>query len=309
MLSQLRRPARRQFRKAASQTVSENTRLDQNFVRSAMEADLLDATHELDLARRWRDEQDEKALHELTSAYMRLVISVAKRFKTYGLPFPDLIQEGNVGLMQAAARFDPERGFRFSTYATWWIRSSIQDYVLRNWSIVRAGATVAHKSLFFSLKRLRARIQDFDETLSPEARSWIATQLKVREIDVDHMNARLSGSDRSLNAPLKQRGDMQWQDLLPAESATPEEEVMERRDAGTRSALLMSALDVLTSRERHVITARQLGENKETLESIGNQLGVSKERIRQIENAALLKLRAEIERLTGGDMDAYGMVP
>ena len=180
---------------------------------------------------------------------------------------------------------------------------------MRNWSIVRAGATVAHKSLFFSLKRLRARIQDFDETLSPEARSWIATQLKVREIDVDHMNARLSGSDRSLNAPLKQQGDMQWQDLLPAESATPEEEVMERRDAGTRSALLMSALDVLTSRERHVITARQLGENKETLESIGNQLGVSKERIRQIENAALLKLRAEIERLTGGDMDAYGMVP
>ena len=176
-----------------------NPGADRKFVKTAMDAPLLEQGHERELARRWREEEDEEALHELTMAYVRLVISIANRFRNYGLPLNDLIQEGNIGLMQAAARFDPERDVRFSTYATWWIRAAIQDYVLRNWSIVRTGTTAAQKSLFFNLKRLRAKIDDVqDASPSPEVKAYIAKELGVPERDVERMSARLFSSSQFL---------------------------------------------------------------------------------------------------------------
>lgn len=298
-----------QIREPHRSAVTHNALIDKTLMRSAMRAELLDAEHEFDLARRWRDEGDEQALHELTTAYMRLVISIAGRFKAYGLPLADLVQEGGVGLMQAAARFEPERGVRFSTYATWWIRSSIQDYVLRNWSIVRAGATVAHKSLFFSMRRLRAQIDDFDERMSPETRRWIAEELNVREIDVEHMSARLSASDRSLNAPMQSDGDAEWSDMLADERPTPEATAMSAHDGEIRENLLAEALKILNPRELHVVAARRLTDEGETLQSIGERIGVSKERVRQIEKAALDKLRQELDRLTGGDARRFGLIP
>ena len=288
--------------------MSQNDNIDRTFIRRALNTELLEAEHEFELARRWRDDQDEKALHELTTAYIRLVISIATKFKKYGLPLADLVQEGNIGLMKAAARFEPDREVRFSTYATWWIRSSIQDFVLRNWSIVRAGATVAHKSLFFSLRRLRAQIQDFDETPSPEARAWIAKQLNVREVDVDHMSVRLSGSDRSLNVPVGEGGQTAWEDLLPGDDPTPEEQIIENFDGQTQTDLIAQALKVLNERELEIIRSRRLTESGETLQSIGERIGVSKERVRQIESSALGKLRSELERLTGGDVRRFGLI-
>ena len=195
---------------------------------------------------RWRDDRDEAALHELTEAHMRLVIAVAAKFKRYGLPFSDLIQEGNIGLMKAAERFEPERDVRFSTYVTWWIRSCIQDYVLRNWSIVRTGTTSAQKSLFFNLRRMRARIGDLEgSSISPENREQIARDLRVRESDVDTMVMRLGASDRSLNAPVGDEENSQWQDFLVDENAAPEVEVMESTDSAKRSAWLGQAIEGL----------------------------------------------------------------
>jgi RNA polymerase sigma-32 factor len=265
------------------------------FVKQAMLAPLLEAEYELALARRWRDEQDERALHELTSAYMRLVIAMAARFRNYGLPMSDLVQEGNVGLMQAAARFEPAREVRFSTYAAWWIRSSIQDYILRNWSIVRTGTTAAQKSLFFNLRRLRALIHDSGEgTMSQENGALIATKLGVPEHDVHHMAARLSASDRSLNAPLTEAGEGEWQDFLADGAALPDEEVMDSHDNAVRAAWVGKALTVLTPRELQVIRERRLADEGMTLEALGKKLGVSKERVRQIEYHALKKLRAAL---------------
>ena len=207
---------------AATDTTA--TGADRRFVKKAMSAPLLDRDHELDLATRWRVEGDEDALHELCTAYMRLVVAIASRFRTYGLPMSDLVQEGNVGLMLAAARFEPERELRFSTYATWWIRSCVQDYILRNWSIVRTGTTAAQKSLFFNLRRLRALLRDpTDGGLSPESRAYVATALRVDEGEVDRMASRLSAADRSLNAPIGEAGDSEWQDLLPDPGMLPEE--------------------------------------------------------------------------------------
>jgi RNA polymerase sigma-32 factor len=278
------------------------------FVKDAMKAPLLEQAHELDLARRWRDDHDEKALHELTTAYMRLVIAMAARFRNYGLPMSELVQEGNVGLMQAAARFEPEREVRFSTYAAWWIRSSIQDYILRNWSIVRTGTTAAQKSLFFNLRRLRAMINDTGEaTLTPENRTAIATKLGVAEAEVDSMAARLSASDRSLNAPMAEAGEAEWQDMLADDRATPDEEVMESRDGAKRAEWIQEALKALSERELTIIRERRLQEESVTLESLGKRLGISKERVRQIEHHALKKLRcALIKRV--GDPVAAGLV-
>ncbi|MGE0045431.1 MAG: RNA polymerase factor sigma-32 [Hyphomonadaceae bacterium] len=275
------------------------------FVRAAMRAPLLAADRELDLARRWREQGDEDALHELTTAYMRLVVSMAARFKRYGLSMSDLVQEGNVGLMQAAARFEPDRAVRFSTYAAWWIRSAIQDFVLRNWSIVRTGTTAAQKSLFFNLRRLRARLDDVgDAPLSPENRTFIAVELGVEEREVEAMASRLSASDRSLNAPLADAGDAEWQDLLPDEGAPPELAVMESHDGEVRGRWIEQALSILTARELFIITERRLTEEGATLESLGRKLGVSKERVRQIEHAALAKLRAALVRAVGDPVEA-----
>ncbi|MBU6373360.1 MAG: RNA polymerase factor sigma-32 [Alphaproteobacteria bacterium] len=278
------------------------------FVKDAMRAPLLEQQRELELARRWRGDGDERALHELTTAYMRLVIAMAARFRNYGLPMSDLIQEGNIGLMQAAARFEPEREVRFSTYAAWWIRSSIQDYILRNWSIVRTGTTAAQKSLFFNLRRLRALINDTgDGAMTPENRALVATKLGVSEDEVDAMASRLSAADRSLNAPIGEAAEAEWQDLLADDRALPEDEVMELRDSGRRRAWIAKALAELSPRELTIITERRLQEETVTLEALGDRLGISKERVRQIEHHALKKLRASLMRQVG-DPVAAGLI-
>jgi RNA polymerase sigma-32 factor len=282
---------------------------DRSFVRKAMKAPMLEAEHELNLARRWRDHEDENALHELTTAYMRLVISMASKFRHYGLPLADLVQEGNVGLMQAAARFEPSREVRFSTYAAWWIRSSIQDYVLRNWSIVRTGTTAAQKSLFFNLRRLRAKIDDTgDAVMTAENKKWVSEHLGVPERDVETMASRLSASDRSLNAPLAVDGDAQWQDLLPDESATPDQVVMEERDNAKRKEWISEALQVLNERETLIISERRLTDDTVTLEVLGKRLGISKERVRQIEHQALKKLKKTLTKMVG-DPEKAGLIP
>lgn len=280
----------------------------QSYLRSAMRAPLLAAEHERDLARRWRDENDERALHELITAYLRLVVAMASRFRHYGLPMSDLVQEGNVGLMQAAARFEPEREVRFSTYASWWIRSAMQDFVLRNWSIVRTGTTSAQKALFFNLRRLRAKIGDVgDAVMSAEASSRVAVALRVPEREVESMAARLSAPDRSLNAPLTEEGDGEWQDLLADDSASPETVVMDAHDGAARVSLIRQALRELSARERLIIQERKLEDEAVTLEALGARLGISKERVRQIEGNALEKLRrALIARV--GDPVAAGYV-
>jgi len=290
-------------------TDSASTGADRRFVKRAMSAPLLDREHELDLATRWRVDGDQRALHELCTAYMRLVVAIASRFRTYGLPMSDLVQEGNVGLMLAAARFEPERELRFSTYATWWIRSCIQDYILRNWSIVRTGTTAAQKSLFFNLRRLRALLRDPTEgCLSPESRAYVAKALRVDEDEVDRMAARLSAADRSLNAPIGEAGDSEWQDLLPDTAALPEDETMLERDRKTRRVWLDEALADLTERELTIIRERRLAEDGVTLETLGRKLGVSKERVRQIEHQALRKLRFALTRIVG-DPEEAGLIP
>jgi RNA polymerase sigma-32 factor len=283
-------------------------RSSQRFMREAMRAPLLAADHERELARRWRDAHDERALHELITAYIRLVVAMAARFRHYGLPMSDLVQEGSVGLMQAAARFEPEREVRFSTYASWWIRSAMQDFVLRNWSIVRTGTTSAQKSLFFNLRRLRAKIGDISESsISADSRARVAHALNVPEHDVDAMAARMAAPDRSLNAPLTEEGDGEWQDLLAAEGDDPEAEAMISHDTAARAELVKNAMADLSDRERLIIRERKLEEECMTLEALGARLGISKERVRQIEGNALEKLRrALIARV--GDPVAAGYV-
>jgi RNA polymerase sigma-32 factor len=286
-----------------------STGADRRFLKRAMSAPLLERERELDLARRWREKGDQRALHELCTAYMRLVVAVAARFRTYGLPMSDLVQEGNVGLMLAASRFEPERELRFSTYATWWIRSCVQDYILRNWSIVRTGTTAAQKSLFFNLRRLRALLRDPSEGgLSPENRARVATALRVGENDVEHMASRLSAADRSLNAPIGEEGDAEWQDLLPDSCELPEDAMMITRDRETRHAWLNEALAGLTEREKMIIHERRLVEEGVTLESLGQKLGVSKERVRQIEHQAMRKLRTTLTCIVG-DPEEAGLIP
>jgi RNA polymerase sigma-32 factor len=277
----------------------------QSYLRAAMRVPLLDAARERELAVRWREHGDERALHELITAYLRLVVAMASRFRHYGLPMSDLVQEGNVGLMQAAMRFEPAREVRFSTYASWWIRSAIQDFVLRNWSIVRTGTTSAQKSLFFNLRRLRARIGDIgDAAMSHEARVRVAQALGVPEHDVDAMAARLSAPDRSLNAPLTEEGDGEWQDLLADEGADPEAETMSAHDNAARAELVREALRDLSERERLIIRERKLEEEAVTLEALGARLGISKERVRQIEGHALEKLRRALVARIGDPIEA-----
>ena len=267
------------------------------FIKNSMKEPLLEREVEFSLARRWREDGDERALHNLVRAYMRLVVSTASRFRNYGLPMGDLVQEGNVGLMQAAARFEPEREVRFSTYATWWIRSAMQDYVLRNWSIVRTGTTAAQKSLFFNLRRLRARIEGASSTrLSREGRQFIADSLKVNISDVESMEVRLSAADQSLNSPVSESSEDDWQDFLADNRPSPEEVAIGMRDSETRSRWLDEALRELSPREQTIIRQRRLKEDGATLAELGRVLGVSKERVRQLEHRALLKLKDSISR-------------
>jgi len=276
----------------------ETQRANLNFIKSSMREPLLSRDHEFELARKWRTDGDEASLHELVRAYTRLVVSTAARFRNYGLPMGDLVQEGNVGLMQAAARFEPDREVRFSTYAAWWIRSAMQDYILRNWSIVRTGTTAAQKSLFFNFRRLRARIDAMAEGggLTKEGREWIANELQVEVSEVETMEMRLSAADQSLNAPISDSGDDDWQDFLADQRPSPEDVVIGMRDSQTRSRWLAEALGELSPRERTIIHQRRLRDDGATLEELGRELGVSKERVRQLEHRAMTKLRESILR-------------
>jgi RNA polymerase sigma-32 factor len=283
--------------------------VNREFIRESMSAALLSRERELWLARLWRDEGNEAALHELVMAYMRLVISTAARFRNYGLPMSDLVQEGAAGLMQAAARFEPEREVRFSTYAAWWIRSAMQDYILRNWSVVRTGTTAAQKALFFNLRRLRAKIGDGSGGPLDEAgRAFIASELSVHTDEVEAMEMRLAGGDQSLNATISPTGEDEWQDFLADERPTPEETVMFARDSRTRSIWLAQALAELTDREQTIIKERRLRDDARTLEELGRDLGISKERVRQIEHRALEKLKISLlERSVERDRTIRGV--
>ncbi len=262
-------------------------------VAAAKSAPFLDRDEERELALRWKVQRDEDALHQLAQAHMRLVIALAVRFRHYGLPIADLIQEGHVGLLEAAARFDPSREVRFSTYATWWIRAAIQDYILRNWSIVRGGTSSAQKALFFNLRRLRARLTGSGDG-SAVIFDRIAETLGVSRRDVEIMDSRLSGPDISLNAPVSD-GDpsapSQRLDFLPDDRPLPDEIVGGAIDASRRAGWLADALGQLSKREFDILRERRLVENTATLEALGVRLGISKERVRQIENRALEKLR------------------
>ena len=268
------------------------------YIRSSMSEPLLEREHEMDLARRWQEKHDEKALHELVRSYTRLVISAATRFRNYGLPMGDLIQEGNIGLMQAANRFDPNREVRFSTYANWWIKSSMQDYVLRNWSIVRTGTTAAQKSLFFNLRRLRARIEGAadEHGLTQEGREKISTLLGVPMKDVVEMEGRMSGHDQSLNAVVGIDGEDEYQSFLKDDRPNPEDVVIGMKDSQTRTKWLAEALGQLSDREQQIIKERHLQYETVTLEDLGKQLGVSKERVRQLEARAMEKLKVSLSR-------------
>ena len=276
----------------------ETQRSNLAYIKTAMTTDLLGKEEELELARKWRDDKNENALHTLINAYGRLVIAGASKFKHYGLPIGDLIQEGNVGLMQAAARFDPDREIRFSTYASWWIRSAMQDYVLRNWSIVRTGTTAAHKSLFFNMRRLRSKIDgaSTDYGLTETGRHKIAEEMNVRLADVEEMEKRMFGGDQSLNATIKHDTEEEWQTFLSDERPDPEDVVMGMKDAETRSEWLNTALKALTDREQTIIKERHLQYDTVTLEALGNELGISKERVRQLEQRAMEKLKGAIKK-------------
>lgn len=267
-----------------------------NFVRAAMRAPYLQRDEEHDLARRWKEDQDQQALNRITLAHMRLVIAMAAKFRTFGLPVSDLIQEGHVGLLEAAARFEPEREVRFSTYATWWIRASMQDYILRNWSIVRGGTSSAQKALFFNLRRLRARLANGTEPLSNDALyREVSVALGVSEKDVAMMDSRLSGPDSSLNAPLAdENGSAERQDFLVDDEPLPDEIVGETIDLERRADWLREALSALNDRELRIIEQRRLTEEGATLEQLGSTLGISKERVRQIEARAMEKLKAAL---------------
>ena len=282
-------------------------RANMAYIRGAMNEPLLEKDHELDLARRWREERDEKALHELVRSYTRLVVAAASKFKNDGLPMGDLIQEGNIGLMQAAERFEYERGFRFSTYASWWIRSAIQDYVLRNWSIVRTGTTAAQKSLFFNLRRLRGKIERANgaEGLDDKARAKIANDLRVKVKDVEDMEQRLFSPDQSLNVKISEDGEDEAIAFLTDNRPNPEDIVIGMKDAQTRSKWLSDALSGLSDREQKIIRDRHLTYEAVTLEDLGRELGVSKERVRQLEARAMEKLKVSLGRNMSEGVSAY----
>jgi len=270
---------------------------DRRMIKFAMEAPYLERDEEHKLAQAWRNDNDQEARNKIAMSHMRLVISMAAKFRNFGLPMGDLVQEGHIGLLEAAARFEPSREVRFSTYATWWIRASMQDYVLRNWSIVRGGTSSAQKALFFNLRRLRARLAQGDRQLTSQAmHEEIAAALGVSIADVQTMDARLSGSDTSLQAPVggSDSDGGERLDFLASDAPLPDEQVSEMIDGERARVWLRDALCALTEREMRIIRARRLTEEGATLEELGIDLGISKERVRQIETRALEKLRAAL---------------
>ena len=254
---------------------------------------MLAKDEEFMLAKAWREHEDPDAAHRLVTSHLRLVAKIAMGYRGYGLPIGEVISEGNVGLMQAVKKFEPDKGFRLATYAMWWIRASIQEYILRSWSLVKMGTTAAQKKLFFNLRKAKSEISAFEEgDLRPEQVSHIATRLGVLDDEVISMNRRLSGPDASLNAPLRVDGESEWQDWLADDTAVSQEtKLAEDEERGNRMGLLDEAMAELTDRERHILTERRLRDNPTTLEDLASQYGVSRERVRQIEVRAFEKLQ------------------
>ncbi|MDA7764235.1 RNA polymerase factor sigma-32 [Pelagibacterales bacterium] len=266
-----------------------------SFVKTAMSLPLLEETHELDLALKWRDKKDEKALHELIQAHMRLVVSFAVKYKQYGLSLGDLIQEGNIGLMKAAQKFDPDRGFRFSTYASWWIRASIQDFLLKHWSIVRIATTSKQKSLFFSLRRLKQKINGTDSgNIDYSMAENIASDLNISTSAVVNMDSRITQNDSSLNKKISEDGQDEFLSLLEDENARPDNIVFAKDEINHKKDMVSTAIGSLDERETQIINERHLSENPKTLEYLGKKLKISKERVRQIEKNAMNKMKSYI---------------
>ncbi|MGH6944763.1 MAG: RNA polymerase sigma factor RpoH [Geminicoccaceae bacterium] len=262
------------------------------YLEQARRFPMLDAQEERRLAERYRDHEDEDAARRLLGSHLRLVIKIARGYAGYGLPLGDLIAEGNLGLMRALAKFEPERGFRFSTYAMWWVRAAIQEHVLHNRSLVKMGTTAAQKTLFFNLGRLKHELGEVSEgDLAPDAVASIAEQLNVSAGEVIEMDQRLAGRDRSLTTPMRGDGETEWQDMLISEDQGQESLIAEKSELAWRRDLLAGAMRVLSERERHILTERRLKEEPKTLENLSEVYGVSRERVRQIEVRAFQKLQ------------------
>jgi len=256
---------------------------------------MLEPDEEFMLAKRWREHGDTEAAHRLVTSHLRLVAKIAMGYRGYGLPVSELISEGNVGMMQAVKRFDPDRGFRLATYAMWWIRAAIQEYILHSWSLVKMGTTAAQKKLFFNLRKIKGQLRAFEDgDLSPEHVKKIASDLNVPEVDVVNMNRRLRAPDHSLNAPLRVEGEGEWQDWLVDEGPSQEVALAEREELSKRRKLLSQAMTQLNERERHILTERRLKDDPTTLEDLSQQYGISRERVRQIEVRAFDKLQKAI---------------
>tara|TARA_B100002051_G_C16648781_1_gene592783 strand:- start:22 stop:897 length:876 start_codon:yes stop_codon:yes gene_type:complete len=276
----------------------------QSLASKAMKAEMLEPDVELKLARKWHNDGCEKSLHRLVNAYMRLAISMASKYIKYGIDTNELIQEAGIGLMKAAEKFDPERGVRFSTYATWWIKASIQDFVLRNWSLVRTGSTASQKSLFFNLKRVRSQIErEFDSSGASvdygSLNKMVAEKMGVSLRDVEMMETRLSGGDFSLNSLQQGEEGREWIETIEDENSYGADRVEKDRDDGTVKSWIKEAIETLSEREKTIVVERKLRDKPRTLDSIGGELGVSKERVRQLEAEALKKLRKHFETRIG----------
>src|SRR3954452_7093881 len=257
---------------------------------------MLEPNEEYMLAKRWQQHEDSEAAHKLVTSHLRLVTRIAMGYRGYGLPVSEIVSEGNVGLMQAVKRFDPDKGFRLATYAMWWIRASIQEYVLRSWSMVKMGTTAAQKKLFFNLRKAKNNIGAIEEgDLTPEHVATLSDQLGVTRAEVTDMNRRLSGGDASLNAPLRSESESEWQDWLADDTADQETRLAEREEMNDRHELLMGAMKDLTEREQDIIQARRLQDEPATLEELSQKYGVSRERVRQIEVRAFEKLQRGIK--------------
>jgi RNA polymerase sigma-32 factor len=256
---------------------------------------MLEPQEEYMLAKRWREHGDREAAHKLVTSHLRLVAKIAMGYRGYGLPIGEVISEGNVGLMQAVKRFEPDKGFKLATYAMWWIRASIQEYILRSWSLVKMGTTASQKKLFFNLRKAKSKISAFEDgDLRPDQVAVIATRLGVPEQDVIDMNRRLGG-DASLNAPLREEGEGEWQDWLVDESSSQEAILSDREESNVRLVALKNALGVLNERERRIFEARRLADEPVTLEDLSSEFGVSRERVRQIEVRAFEKVQAAVK--------------
>ena len=267
-----------------------------SFVKKAMSLPLLEEKHELDLANNWKNKNDENALHELIQAHMRLVVSYAVKYKNYGLSLNDLIQEGNIGLMKAAQKFEPNKGFRFSTYASWWIRASIQDFLLKHWSIVRIATTSKQKSLFFSLRRLKQKINGNENgNIDFNTAENIASDLNISTSAVINMDSRITQNDSSLNKKISEDGEDEFLSLLEDENARPDNIIFAKDEIDHKKTMVNNAIDSLDDRETQIINERHLSENPKTLEYLGKKLKISKERVRQIEKNAMNKMKSYID--------------